>query len=93
VATQTHKNEVALLPQFILFRVIMLTTVITALWSSYSFTGPISHTISLPVLLEAQGRILRVNRNKRLKAGKKLALFYNFKFTKMYINLEKYVII
>jgi hypothetical protein len=26
-----------------------------ALWASYSFTGPIFHTICLPALLEAQG--------------------------------------
>jgi hypothetical protein len=39
----------------------MLTEGIIALWASYSFTGPIFHTISLHALREVQ-----VGHNKRL---------------------------
>jgi hypothetical protein len=46
--TPNIKNELALLSQLILFRIIMLTKGITALWAS--FAGPIFHTISTPAL-------------------------------------------
>jgi hypothetical protein len=44
--TQTNKNEVTLLSQLILL-FYYSDKGITALWASYSFTGPISHTGSL----------------------------------------------
>jgi hypothetical protein len=44
----------------------MPTKGIIALWVSYSFARPIFHTVSLPALLEAQGRDFKTDRNKRL---------------------------
>jgi hypothetical protein len=53
-----------------------------ALWASYSFTGPVFHSFPLPVLREAQ---------YTFNPDMKLALLCYLRFTKVYINLEKYV--
>jgi hypothetical protein len=45
-----NKNEVALLSQLVPFRIIVPTKGIIELWASYSFTGLVFHTISLPEL-------------------------------------------
>jgi hypothetical protein len=74
------------------FRIIMSTKGIIALWYSYSLTGPVLHTISLPAFWEVQGRNFKSGPQWTFNPGMMLALSYDLKFTKVSINLEMCVI-
>jgi hypothetical protein len=70
----------------------MPTKEIIALWASYSTTEPVFYAISLPALWEESGRDFKSEYQRASNPGVKLALLHNLKFTKVCINLEKYVI-